>query len=68
MTTPKSKPVPVPVASVLRVTWERREVRKRVTPAYPRISSMIRISACHVGPPDDRPGTPVHRSLQKMRW
>jgi len=56
------------MASVLRVTWERREVRKRVTPAYPRISSMIRISACHVGPPDDRPGTPVHPSLQKMRW
>ncbi len=29
----------VPMASVLRVTWERREVRKRMTPTYPMVSS-----------------------------
>ncbi len=57
MTTPNSRPVPPPMASVLRVTWERREVRKRLTPTYPMVSSMTRISPSQVGPPLDLPGT-----------
>ncbi|MGD0241114.1 MAG: hypothetical protein ABSB59_12415 [Streptosporangiaceae bacterium] len=57
MTAPNSTPAPMPVTSVLRVRSARREVRNRVTPTYPMIISMTRISACQLGPPTDRPGT-----------
>ena len=39
MTTPNSRPMPVPMASVVRVTWDRREVRNRMTPRYAAGSS-----------------------------
>jgi len=53
MTTPNSRPVVVAMASVLRVTWERREVRNKMTPAYAMVISRSAISPCQGGPPVD---------------
>src|ERR1700749_3267922 len=58
MTTPSDRPALVPMASVLRVTPDLREVRNRMTPTYPMVSSMNTISPAQDGPPVDLPGTP----------
>ena len=56
------------MASVLRVTWDRREVRNKVTPTYPMTSSMTRISPSQVGPPVDLPGTPPQPWMLLQPW
>ena len=68
MTTPNSRPVVVPMASVLRVTWERREVRKRMTPRYAAVISRSAISPAQGGPPVDLPGAPPQPWVLLQPW
>ena len=50
----------MPMASVPRLsTWERREVRNKMTPGYAMVISRSAISPAHGGPPVDRPGAPA---------
>ena len=58
----------MPMASVLRVTWERREVRNRMTPTYPMVSSRSTISPAQGGPPVDLPGTPPQPWVSLQPW
>ena len=68
MTTPNSRPSVTPMASVLPVTWDRREVKNIMTPTYPVTSSMTRISPSQVGPPLDLPGTPPQPWTLLQPW
>ena len=49
----------MPMASVLRVTRDRREVRNRMTPTYPAVSSRTRISPGQGRPPGRPAGHPA---------
>ena len=68
MTTPNSRPVPAPIASVPRVTWDRREVRNKMTPRYAMVISRSGISPAQAGPPVDLPSTPLQPWMLLQPW
>jgi hypothetical protein len=58
----------MPMASALRVTWERRDVRNKMTPAYAMVISRSAISPAQGGPPLDLPGTPLQAWVLLQPW
>ena len=56
------------MASVSRVTRDRREVRNKMTPRYAMVISMSGISPAQAGPPVDLPGTPLQPWRLLQPW
>ena len=68
MTMPYSSPLPSPLSTVPLVSWDRREVRKKMTPRYAMVISRSAISPAQVWPPVDLPGTSSQPCTSLQPW